>query len=983
MLGERPEVATGIPQTNLDAQIPAATYRLQFSGHVNFREALDLVGYFDELGIGAVYASPLFKARRDSSHGYDVVDHNTIHPEFGTEDEFRQFAEALRAAGLGLVLDVVPNHMAIDDNTNLWWQDVLENGRGSRYAKFFDIDWDPPQEELKDKILVPVLGEQYGKVLENEELKLVYAGQRFWVDYYARRFPVTPGAWPRMLKFALVEYLGHLAPHDPARMELESIVTELERLPPRSERDPEKLHERQRESEVARRRLAALMQESEAVRTAIDATIRQFNGHRGDARSFDRLEALLAEQTYRLSYWRVASDEINYRRFFDINELAAVHVEDPEVFAQVHAMTLRFLGRGWVTGLRIDHVDGLLDPQQYLTSLQEGFRAASAEHGRPVPDGPKPLYIVVEKILGYDEKLRSTWATHGTTGYDFLNLACGLFVDRYSAKRIKDIYTQFTDVQPRFNDIFYESKKTILGISMSSELHMLSRRLNRLSEQHRWSRDFTEASLRRALAELIACFPVYRSYVQPGDKVVRDEDRQWIVAAVRMAKRRNPAINKSLFDFIASLLLLEDPDGLNDAQRQERREFVLRCQQMTGPVTAKGLEDTAFYRAYPLASLNEVGGEPGHFGTPPDEFHRRMTEQAALWPAAMLASATHDTKRGEDVRARINVLSELPDAWEKALARWRTLNRVFKSQVEGEEAPNANEEFLFYQTVLGCWPPATTDDAEHAEFVDRLVAYMHKATREAKLNTSWVNPDEDYGQAIENFIRGALDRQRNGAFVSELTEFVAPIARAGACNSLAQTLLKICAPGVPDFYQGTELWDLNLVDPDNRRPVDFERRRQLLRSVREEAQRDRKALLAELTRSWPDGRIKLFMTQAALQFRRQNIGFMITSDYLPLSALGERKDQLFGFARRQGERWVLVIVPRCVASLVGDDQIGFRPQVWQSSGIALPEDAPSRWQNLFSGEGLVARAAGDQPAMLAAEDLFQAFPVALLTNAER
>jgi (1->4)-alpha-D-glucan 1-alpha-D-glucosylmutase len=974
-------VATGIQQTNLDARIPAATYRLQFSGHVNFREAHELVGYFDELGIGAVYASPLFKARRDSSHGYDVVDHNTIHPEFGTEDEFRQFAEGLAAAGLGLVLDVVPNHMAIDDNTNLWWQDVLENGRGSPYAKFFDIDWDPPQLELKDKILVPVLGEQYGKVLENEELKLVYAGQRFCVDYYARRFPVAPSTWPRILQFALVEYLGPVSPDDPARMELESINTELERLPPRSERDAEKLRERQRESDVARRRLAALMQESEAVRTAIDATIRQFNGRRGDARSFDRLESLLAEQTYRLSFWRVASDEINYRRFFDINELAAVHVEDPEVFAQVHAMMFRFLGRGWVTGLRIDHVDGLLDPQQYLAGLQAGFRVASAEHGRQVPEVSKPLYIVVEKILGYDEKLRSAWATHGTTGYDFLNLACGLFVDRYSARQIKEIYTQFTEVVPRFSDIFYESKKTILGIAMSSELHMLSRRLSIISEQHRWSRDFTEASLRRALAEVIACFPVYRSYIQPGDKVVSDQDRQLVAVAVRMAKRRNPAINKSLFDFIASLLLLEDPDGLNEAQRQERREFVLRCQQLTGPVTAKGLEDTAFYRAYPLASLNEVGADPGRFGTSPDEFHRRLAEQATAWPATMLASATHDTKRGEDVRARINVLSEVPDAWQEALVRWRALNRSFKTQVEGEEAPNANEEFLFYQTVLGCWPPVPMDAAQHAEFVERLVAYMHKATREAKLNTSWINPDEDYGQAIENFVRGALDRQRKGTFVDDLADFAGPIARAGACNSLAQTLLKICAPGVPDLYQGTELWDLNLVDPDNRRPVDFELRRQLLQSVRERARLDCKSLLAELVGNWQDGRIKLFMTQAALRFRRERAGFFITGDYLPLSGLGPRKDQLFGFARRQGSRWVLTIVPRCVAALIAHDRLAFEPGTWDDSGIALPEDAPSRWRDLLSGADLVARAASGQPPTLAADDLFQAFPVAMLTNA--
>jgi (1->4)-alpha-D-glucan 1-alpha-D-glucosylmutase len=655
-------------------------------------------------------------------------------------------------------------------------------------------------------------------------------------------------------------------------------------------------------------------------------------------------------------------------------------VEDPDVFAKVHAMTFRFLGRGWVTGLRIDHVDGLLDPEQYLASLQAGFRAASAEQGRSVAEGPKPLYIVVEKILGYDEKLRADWAAHGTTGYDFLNLACGLLVDRHSAKRIKDIYAQFTDVQPRFNDIFYESKKTIVGVSMSSELHMLSRRLNMLSEQHRWSRDFTQASLRRALAEVIACFPVYRTYVQPSTKSVCDDDRALIAVAIRAAKRRNPALNTSLFDFIASILLLEDPDGLSDAQRLERREFVLRFQQLTGPVTAKGLEDTAFYRAYPLASLNEVGGEPGHFGTSPDEFHRRMGEQASAWPATMLASSTHDTKRGEDVRACINVLSEIPDAWEQALARWRGLNRGFKSHLEGEEAPNANEEFLFYQTLIGCWPPAPMDDAEHADYTQRLVNYMHKAIREAKLNSSWINPDEDYGEAIEGFVRGTLDRRRNPAFLEEFAGWVAPLARVGACNSLAQALLKICAPGVPDFYQGTELWDLNLVDPDNRRPVDFQLRRQWLAQIRQRAQADRQALLADLVRNWHDGRIKLFMTQAALEFRRREPELFISGEYLPLVAQGERKDQVFGFARRKNDRWALAVVPRCVAQWVADDRIGFKPETWQGTDCELPCGAPPQWRNTFTGQTLTARSTGDGQLTLPATELLGAFPVAMLAG---
>ncbi len=475
---------------------PTSTYRLQFSGQLCFAAALKLVDYLDRLGIDAVYSSPLFRARKESSHGYDVTDPNMIHPDFGTEAEFDQFASELRRRGRGLIMDVVPNHMAIDDDNNVWWQDVLENGRSSPYARFFDIDWNPPQEELHDKILVPVLGDQYGKVLENGELRLVYEAQRFSIHYYSRRFPLAPITWHRILGPAIEGHLPELPREDPARMELESIVTALAHLPPRSEQDAEKIGQARREQEVARRRLAALVQESGEVRQAIDATIRDFNGRRGEPRSFDQLESLLAEQTYRLSYWRVASDEINYRRFFDINELAALRVEDPEVFAAVHGMLFRFLEQGWVTGLRIDHVDGLLDPEQYLIDLQAGFRKICSQRDGPNCDKTRPLYIVVEKILGARERLRPSWPVCGTTGYDFLNLASGIFVERHAARRIKEIYAEFTEVVPRFAELYYASKRTILAVAMSSELHMLSRRLNTISEQHRWSRDFTQSSLR-------------------------------------------------------------------------------------------------------------------------------------------------------------------------------------------------------------------------------------------------------------------------------------------------------------------------------------------------------------------------------------------------------------------------------------------------------------------------------------------------------
>jgi (1->4)-alpha-D-glucan 1-alpha-D-glucosylmutase len=957
--------------------VPVSTYRLQFSAHLRFADAAALGGYLHRLGISAVYASPLFQARRDSAHGYDVIDHNTVDPEFGTEADFQHFAEELARNELGLVMDVVPNHMGIDDPNNVAWQDVLENGAGSAYAKFFDIEWHPPKETLQETILVPVLGDQYGRVLEDQQLQLGYLNQRFYVEYFQRRFPLAPDTWPVLLKCALTEVLADVPPDDPGRMELESIVTALEHLPARTEADPARQRERTREQEVARRRLATLLDANDRIAFATDATLKAFNGVKGQPRSFDRLEALLAEQSYRLCYWRVAADEINYRRFFDINELAALRVEDPDVFRTVHAMIFRFIAQHWVHGLRIDHPDGLLDPQQYLESLQEGCRAARTEAGHST-DLDRPTYVVVEKILGYDEEIPHTWNTQGTTGYDFLNQLNGIFVDRRSALAIKDLYTRFTGVTLRFADLYYESKKTILAVSMSSELHMLARHLDRISEQHRFSRDFTLASLMGALSEVIACFPVYRTYIRLDTPYVNDENRLRIRSALRAARRRNPGISDTLFAFIGSILLLEYPDGLSEEQKEERLKFVMRFQQLTGPVTAKGIEDTAFYRAYPLASLNEVGGEPQHFGISVEEFHRRNVARAAAWPLAMLASSTHDTKRSEGVRARINVLSEMPEAWGQAIERWTAWNRPHKSQIEGEEAPDKNEEYLLYQTLIGCWPLEPMSSDEHDEFVGRMVAYMIKAAKEAKLNTSWLNPEEEYDAAIERFVRASLERRDDNRFVADVAALSDTIAPVGMSNSLSQTLLKIASPGVPDFYQGSELWNFLLVDPDNRRPVDFRQRSQWLDELREWHARDPAGLLTDLVTHWRDGRIKLFLTWKALEFRRAHPDLFLTGSYLSLTSRGMPEEHVCALARVRDDQWAIALGPRLVLNLQQSSGKTVSADAWQGAQLILPDRSPSRWQSVLSGEVFEADEDDDQRTLNLAQ-MFARFPVALLS----
>ncbi len=964
-----------------DLYIPTATYRLQFHKDYRFQDAEVMADYFQRLGVSDIYSSPIWKARSGSLHCYDVTDHTQVNPELGGEPAFKALAAALRDRQMGIIVDVVPNHMGIMDTGNRQWWDVLENGPNSPFANFFDIDWRAYKEELHDRVELPTLGQQFGICLENGELKVSFNEDgEFRVNYYETVLPTGPRTWVRILELVLGELSQQMSEDDENLIEFQSILTALTNLPMREDRNPLRIRERQREKEVCKRRLRDLIWRSPLFGQAIDNILSELNGRPGEPHTFDTLELFLEDQTYRLCFWRVAGDEINYRRFFDINELAAIKVERPEVFQHVHALIFRLISDGCIRGLRIDHPDGLLNPPQYFTDLQQGCLEALRENNlrsnasnEECAENACAMWVVAEKILEHQERIRPDWAVHGTTGYDFLNLVNGIFVDQQNNSAFLRLYSRFTGSGPNFPELKNNCKKLILDISMSGELYTLARRLDRISEHNRRTRDFTLQTLQEALAEFIAAFPVYRSYIRPDSTSVDMDDTHYIDSAIRTAKKRNPSTDPTIFDYIGSLVKLENFESLTPEQQQERLQFVLALQQITGPVMAKGLEDTAFYRDFPLASLNEVGGEPERFGVSPAEFHGRCIEQARHWPASMIATSTHDTKRSEDVRSRINVLSEIPRQWERAIYRWRRLNSRRKHQVEGHHVPTTRDEYLFYQTLLGIWPlengSGITDD-----FVDRMSDYMIKATREAKVNTSWVNVNEPYEDALKQFIRNVLNRHKSSRFLDDISDFARLVMMRGANNSLGQILMKLTAPGIPDFYQGCELWAFNLVDPDNRRPVDYEHRARILEEVI--ARQNDPAYLTELMDNWRDGRIKMMVTHRGLAFRRAYSTLYSSGTYVPLSADGDRSDQLLIYAQySEGEPWAITVIPRLLTKAeFPEDRLADR-DFWGNTSISLPDNAPRRWHNIFAGHELEVT----DGQLGLAEHLGQ-FPLALLVS---
>jgi (1->4)-alpha-D-glucan 1-alpha-D-glucosylmutase len=975
---------------------PLATYRLQLNLNFTFRDAAEVVPYLRALGVSDLYASPYLQARPGSLHGYDISDHNRLNPELEPEAH-DSLVGRLRELGMGHLLDIVPNHMGIGESSNRWWMDVLENGPSSPFAPYFDIDWNPLKRELVGKVLLPVLGDQFGRVLERGELRLFFEEGRFRIAYFDHVFPVSPRSSSLVLRAILAQMAPAAEEDDPDVVELESVVTALEHLPTRNRTDPESVAERRRESFVSRRRLMTLHDGSPAFRAALDRAVEIYNGTPGNARSFDDLERVLDDQPYRLAYWRVAAEEINYRRFFDINDLAGVRVERGDVFEATHGLILQLLREGKVTGLRIDHPDGLFDPADYLRRLQE---AAT----RSVGEGP--VYLLVEKILTGNEALPEQWPVAGTVGYDFLTRLNALFVARENAAAMSAIYERFIGHRIHFGNLVYEKKKLILRVALASELNVLAYLLNRISENNRRFRDFTLGSLAEALRETIASFPVYRTYIDAVAGHVDPLDVEHLDRAIRTAIRRNRATSPTIFEFIRNILLLKWPRELEPAAREEHALFVMKFQQLTGPVMAKGVEDTSFYIYNRLVSLNEVGGEPDHFGIEPAELHGWLRRRYEEWPLAMNSSSTHDTKRSEDVRARINVLSEIPDEWERRVVRWAELNAPEKGEVDGEPVPDLNDEYLLYQTLVGAWPLEPPTGEARGVFRERIQGYMEKATREAKLHTSWINPNEGYDSALRDFVGRILDFDAGGpagTFLADLDAFAAEVAAPGMVNSLAQTVVKLTAPGVPDVYQGQEIWDFSLVDPDNRRPVDYAIRTAMLQRIGERLpsgarwcrdpagtrRRDDRSAAAEaggeegygqlagdLLDAWKDGRIKLLVTHLCLRLRQEYPELFLEGGYSPLAAEGSRADHLFAFARQHEGESILVVVPRLPATFVRETGRA----VWDGSAwgdtrlLEVPKPADARWVRLFTGEEIHS---GDPHTLLASEAL-DGFPVAVL-----
>jgi (1->4)-alpha-D-glucan 1-alpha-D-glucosylmutase len=901
------------------AAIPRATYRVQLNSTFTFKDATAIIPYLAELGISHVYCSPYFRARAGSTHGYDVVDHNSFNPEIGDREDFERFVAELRAHGMGHVLDIVPNHVGIMGSDNAWWMDVLENGQASMYADYFDIDWTPANPALTGKVLVPVLGDPYGVVLERGEIELRFEKElgSFAVFYHEHRFPLDPRTYPRVLD----RVLAHTS-----NTELEALRRSFRDLPDRHEPTEEQIKERHRVKEAGKQALAQLYANDHTVADAIEAGVRSLAGHPDEPTSFDALHELLETQAYRLAYWRVASDDINYRRFFDVNSLGALRVENETVFESTHKLVLELVGQGKIDGLRIDHPDGLYDPLGYFKRLQKRVGDVTSN------PAPRPIYLVVEKITAAFEHLPPEWPVHGETGYHFCNVVNRMLVDSATRSRMDRVYSGFIDEHLEWQNVAYECQHLVLRRSLASELNTVANLLARLAQMDRRSRDFTFNNIRQALAEVIACFPVYRTYISDS---ISDNDRRYIEWAVAAAKRRRSAIEAPVFDFVCSALLLELP-APTERVRNRMRAFAMKFQQVTAPTTAKGVEDTALYRFNRLISLNEVGGEPDAYGTSVQAFHADSQYRAKNWPHEMLGTSTHDTKRSEDVRARVNVLSEMTMVWRKTIERWSRMNRTRKREVDGRPAPTRNDEALFYQTLIGCWPLEDLHSNGNGGFRERVEAYMIKAAREAKLRTSWGNINTEYEEALTQFVRATLEPREGNLFLSDLLATQTRLARFGLLNSLSQVVCKLTAPGVPDIYQGNELWDFSLVDPDNRRPVDYDQRRKMLAELRQAPALDAPRVRS-LVDTLYDGRCKLYLTWRILQFRREHEKLFLQGEYVPLRVSGEHANNVCAFARRCEGELIVTIAPRLYLRLLGDRELPpLGEEVWGNTTVELP-----------------------------------------------
>lgn len=945
-----------------------STYRLQFTHAFRFPDAESLVPYFQQLGVSHLYASPIFAAGPNSPSGYDTCDFTVVNPELGGEEALRSLVHALHRCSMGLIVDFVPNHMSAHPQWNQWWRNVLANGPSSRNSDFFDVDWYPVNSNLHGKVLLAILGKQYGEVLESGELKIEYRDGEFCLLYYDTNLPLNPRQIKVLLRHRAEELAEQPGIEPSVLQEYESILFHLDNIPDYRQAGAEARANRERETTIAARRLANAIAQSPALRRHLDRLLAECNGQPGKPESFDLLHALLEQQPYRLSYWRTAMQEINYRRFFDVNDLIGLRMEYKPLFDAAHAKLIDLIEEGLIDGVRLDHIDGLLDPQQYLLQFRQATKGSR-----------QPLYLVVEKILARQEWLNPEWPVDGATGYEYLALVNGLWVDEKNLVEIERIYRRFRgQIQPD-QDVVYHAKRLITSTSMASELNVLAHELNLLSEQNRRSRDFTLDGLQEALREVVACFPVYRTYI--SEEGFSASDEMAINEAIGQARRRNPSLDYSIFEFIrAHICPVRQPEE-SEGDFAQRLRFAMKFQQYTSPVQAKGMEDTVFYRYSPLASLNEVGSGAGRRATSPQDFHQANRHRMERWPDAMLTTATHDTKRGEDARMRIHVLTEMPDEWRTNLLQWARANDIAKSLVNGELAPDRGDEYLYYQNLLGMWPARQREVTD--ELVARMKAFMYKALKEAKVHTSWINPSNDYDAAAERFVEQTLRGECAREFLPMFLPLAERTAALAAWSSISQMVLKLASPGVVDTYQGGELWDLSLVDPDNRRPVDYASRRERLAALQKkfhlegQAQPATARELAALTGEWWTGDLKLLYLAAGLRLREKEPALLARGAYLPLRVEGPDADRVVAFARAHEGKFLVAIAVRWFAGLLTEpERVEDASARLQNTRLILPGalESVERWTNLLSADEVaterdngerrlaVGEALGGQPA---------------------
>lgn len=942
-------------------KIPLSTYRLQFNRHFKFRDAVGIIPYLKELGISHCYSSPILWAKTGSLHGYDIIDHSKINPEIGSQEDFDELSNIISKNDMGLILDIVPNHMGIG-NENKWWIDVLENGQASEYAIFFDIDWNPLKKELSGKVLVPVLGNHYGNILSNGEFKLNFDRKKgcFKLLYCEHEFPINPSSYPLILEHRIEILESQLSENHDDFMEYQSITNSFNKLPEITETDSDRIKERSREKQISFRRLSELCKRNNLISDFIEQNLLEFQCSPENYMACQRIHKLLEAQAYRLAYWRVSADLINYRRFFDVNSLIGLRTENPVVFDSTHSVILDLIEQKKIHGLRIDHPDGLLDPFKYFKTLQ-------AEAGKRLyTDEELPVYTIAEKILANFEKLPNNWEIHGTTGYEFLNITNNLFLDSKNMAKFSGIYHKFINKAVNFNELVIKCKKLIMKTALTSELSTLSNSLSHISEKYYETRDYTLNSLRDALIEIISCFPVYRTYISEEDKSSKTED--YIKWAVGMAKKRSKSTDSSIYDFIEKVLLCEFESNKESETYQDILNFAMKFQQYTAPLMAKGLEDTGFYNYNRLISLNEVGGNPSKFGISVNEFHNFNQNKLNTTPHGMLTTSTHDTKLSEDVRARINVLSEIPDLWHKKITKWSRINKSKKTKIDNIFIPHKNDEYLFYQVLTGIW----TEGCDVQKISERLESYMIKAAREAKTNTSWIKINSHYENALCEFIKRVLNSPENHPFWKEFLPFQREISQKGYVNSVSKITLKFTSPGVPDIYQGNELWTYNLVDPDNRNPVDFNKFQETLNKIKLFFNN-----ISDISFLFPleSGKLKLFITSTLLNFRKNHPELFKKGNYFPLDVTGTKAENIVAFARNFENETIITIVPRLIYHLTSEERpFPTGEEIWQDTKIILPEHLKnSNWKDIFTGKTVV-----DEDSKIKTGSVLNLLPVSVL-----